>query len=160
MAVSYKKLFHLLIEKNMTNSQLQQEAGFSATKCISPVSHSLSPWVNQFPHTHSAETETHNHFRPKSAESFDLSGFSRQQSDCLHMPTPPKHIHPLHLLHFIPLPTKQVEIKSMLRDATKETEDMKIVEQFDISVIDTESLKGFRNHHKYFTKRNVNDIDF
>ena len=42
----------------------------------------------------------------------------------------------------------------MLRDATKETEDMKIVEQFDISVIDTESLKGFRNHHKYFTKRN------
>lgn len=30
MAVSYKKLFHLLIEKNMTNSQLQQEAGFSA----------------------------------------------------------------------------------------------------------------------------------
>ena len=30
MAVSYKKLFHLLIEKNMTNTQLQQEAGFSA----------------------------------------------------------------------------------------------------------------------------------
>lgn len=30
MAVSYKKLFHLLIEKNMANSQLQQEAGFSA----------------------------------------------------------------------------------------------------------------------------------
>ncbi len=26
MAVSYKKLFHLLIEKNMTNAQLQQEA--------------------------------------------------------------------------------------------------------------------------------------
>ena len=26
----YKKLFHLLIEKNMTNAQLQQEAGFSA----------------------------------------------------------------------------------------------------------------------------------
>lgn len=24
MAVSYKKLFHLLIEKNMTNAQLQQ----------------------------------------------------------------------------------------------------------------------------------------
>lgn len=48
----------------------------------------------------------------------------------------------------------KAEIKSMLRDATKETEDMKIVEQFDISVIDTESLKGFRNHHKYFTKRN------
>ena len=30
MAVSYKKLFHLLIEKNMTNAQLQQEAGISA----------------------------------------------------------------------------------------------------------------------------------
>lgn len=30
MTVSYKKLFHLLIEKNMTNAQLQQEAGFSA----------------------------------------------------------------------------------------------------------------------------------
>ena len=30
MAVSYKKLFHLLIEKDMTNSQLMQQAGFSA----------------------------------------------------------------------------------------------------------------------------------
>lgn len=30
MAVRYKKLFHLLIEKDMSNSQLQQEAGFSA----------------------------------------------------------------------------------------------------------------------------------
>ena len=30
MAVSYKKLFHLLIEKDMTNAQLMQEAGFSA----------------------------------------------------------------------------------------------------------------------------------
>jgi len=29
MAVSYKKLFHLLIEKEMTNAQLQQKAGFS-----------------------------------------------------------------------------------------------------------------------------------
>ena len=29
MAVSYKKLFHLLIEKDMTNAQLQQKAGFS-----------------------------------------------------------------------------------------------------------------------------------
>ena len=29
MAVSYKKLFHLLIEKNMTNAQLQHQAGFS-----------------------------------------------------------------------------------------------------------------------------------
>lgn len=30
MAVSYKKLFHLMIEKNVTNAQLQQQAGFSA----------------------------------------------------------------------------------------------------------------------------------
>lgn len=30
MAVSYKKLFHMLIEKDMTTAQLQQKAGFSA----------------------------------------------------------------------------------------------------------------------------------
>ena len=30
MAVSYKRLFHLMIEKGMTNTQLQQKAGFSA----------------------------------------------------------------------------------------------------------------------------------
>lgn len=30
MAVTYKKLFHLLIERNMTNAQLQQQCGFSA----------------------------------------------------------------------------------------------------------------------------------
>ena len=30
MAVSYKKLFHLMIEKEMTNTQLQKQAGFSA----------------------------------------------------------------------------------------------------------------------------------
>ena len=30
MAVSYKKLFHLLIEKEMSNADLQREAGFSA----------------------------------------------------------------------------------------------------------------------------------
>ena len=30
MAVSYKKLFHLLIEQDMTTSQLQKKAGFSA----------------------------------------------------------------------------------------------------------------------------------
>lgn len=29
MAVSYKKLFHLLAEKDMTNAQLQHQAGFS-----------------------------------------------------------------------------------------------------------------------------------
>lgn len=30
MAVSYKKLFHMMIEKNMTNAELQKKAGFSA----------------------------------------------------------------------------------------------------------------------------------
>ena len=30
MAVSYKRLFHLMIEREMTNAQLQQNAGFSA----------------------------------------------------------------------------------------------------------------------------------
>lgn len=30
MAVSYKKLFHLMIEKDMTNAQLMAEANFSA----------------------------------------------------------------------------------------------------------------------------------
>lgn len=30
MAVSYKKLFHLLIEKEMSNANLQKQAGFSA----------------------------------------------------------------------------------------------------------------------------------
>lgn len=30
MAVSYKKLFHMLIERDMTAAQLQQQAGFSA----------------------------------------------------------------------------------------------------------------------------------
>ena len=30
MSVSYKKLFHLLIENNMSNSQLMEKANFSA----------------------------------------------------------------------------------------------------------------------------------
>lgn len=30
MAVSYKKLFHRMIEQDITNAQLMQEAGFSA----------------------------------------------------------------------------------------------------------------------------------
>ena len=30
MAVSYKKLFHLMIEKNISNTELQRLAGFSA----------------------------------------------------------------------------------------------------------------------------------
>ena len=30
MSVSYKKLFHLLIDKGMTNAELTEKAGFSA----------------------------------------------------------------------------------------------------------------------------------
>jgi len=30
MAISYKRLFHLLTEREMTTAQLQQQAGFSA----------------------------------------------------------------------------------------------------------------------------------
>ena len=30
MAVTYKKLFHLLIDKGMTNAELREKAGFSA----------------------------------------------------------------------------------------------------------------------------------
>lgn len=30
MAVTYKKLFHMLIDRNMSPAQLQQEAGYSA----------------------------------------------------------------------------------------------------------------------------------
>lgn len=56
-------------------------------------SENLTPGVNQFPHVSSAETETHNHFCHKSAQPFDLPGFSRQKSDCFHMPRPPKQIH-------------------------------------------------------------------
>lgn len=29
MAINYKKLFHLMIEKNLSNSDLQRKAGFS-----------------------------------------------------------------------------------------------------------------------------------
>lgn len=45
-------------------------------------SENLTPGVNQFPHCHSVETETHIHFCPKAGEIFDLPGFSRHQNDC------------------------------------------------------------------------------
>ena len=40
------------------------------------------------------------------------------------------------------------EVKAMLRDATEETSDMKVVERFDLSVIDRESMYAYRNRHK------------
>jgi predicted HTH transcriptional regulator len=47
------------------------------------------------------------------------------------------------------------EIRGMLRDATDETTDMKIVEQFDLSVINQESLHGYRNYHKSYRPEHV-----
>lgn len=49
-------------------------------------SENLTPGVNQFPHCHSTETETHIHFCPKAAEIFDLPSFSRHQSNCSSWP--------------------------------------------------------------------------
>lgn len=43
----------------------------------------------------------------------------------------------------------------MLRDAADETEDMKIVENLDVSSIKTEALKGFRNNHKSYRPEHV-----
>lgn len=36
MAVTYKKLFHMLIDRDMTPAQLQQEAGYSTIHTASP----------------------------------------------------------------------------------------------------------------------------
>jgi predicted HTH transcriptional regulator len=47
------------------------------------------------------------------------------------------------------------EIRGMLRDATDDTSDMKIVEQFDLSVINQESLHGYRNYHKSYRPEHV-----
>mgnify|MGYP003318128712 CR=1 FL=1 len=49
----------------------------------------------------------------------------------------------------------KAEIKGMLRDAASETADTKILEHFDISVIATESFRGFRNHHKGYRPEHV-----
>ena len=37
MAVNYKKLFHLMIEKNLSNSDLQRKAGFSGNILTQPL---------------------------------------------------------------------------------------------------------------------------
>lgn len=47
------------------------------------------------------------------------------------------------------------EVKAMLRDVTEDSIDMRIVEQFDISVIDKESLHFYRNRHKSFKPGHV-----
>ena len=47
------------------------------------------------------------------------------------------------------------EVKAMLRDAVEDTSDMKIVEQFDLSVINHESLQGYRNYHRTYKPEHV-----
>jgi predicted HTH transcriptional regulator len=49
----------------------------------------------------------------------------------------------------------KAEIRGMLRDATEDTSDMKIVEQFDLTVINQESLRGYRNYHKSYRPEHV-----
>ena len=69
-------------------------------------SENLTPGVNQFPHVSSAETETHNHFCHKSAQPFDLPGFSRQKADCFYMKRRRKHIDTTDLFTSYPLACK------------------------------------------------------
>ena len=70
-------------------------------KCVFLIPKSLSLGVNIRLYLYSAETETHNHFCHKSAQPFDLPGFSRQKSDCLNMKRRRKHIDTTDLFHFI-----------------------------------------------------------
>ena len=49
----------------------------------------------------------------------------------------------------------KAEVKAMLRDAVEDSSDMKIVEQFDLSVINHESLQGYRNYHRTYKPEHV-----
>ena len=40
------------------------------------------------------------------------------------------------------------EVKAMLRDAAEETMDTKVLEEMNLSVIDTETLHSYRNRHQ------------
>ena len=51
------------------------------------------------------------------------------------------------------------EIRAMLRDATEDTPDMKMLENMDISVIDKESLHAYRNRHKAWRPGHVFESD-
>lgn len=42
----------------------------------------------------------------------------------------------------------RAEVQAMLRDAPEETTDMKVAEQFDLSVIDRDTLSAYRNRHR------------
>ncbi len=47
------------------------------------------------------------------------------------------------------------EVKAMLRDANEHSPDMNIVEQFDLSVINHESLQRYRNYHRSYRPEHV-----
>ena len=49
----------------------------------------------------------------------------------------------------------QAEVKSMLRDAVEESQDMRIIENFDLSVINHESLQAYRNYHRTYKPEHV-----
>ena len=42
----------------------------------------------------------------------------------------------------------KLQVKSMLRDQEEDTMDMRVVERFDLSVIDSDTLRAYRNNHK------------
>ncbi|MCR5610089.1 MAG: putative DNA binding domain-containing protein [Lachnospiraceae bacterium] len=49
----------------------------------------------------------------------------------------------------------KAEVKAMLRDATEDSCDMKIVKQFNLSVINHESLESYRNFHRNYKPEHV-----
>jgi len=53
------------------------------------------------------------------------------------------------------------EVKAMLRDAAEETMDTKVLEEMNLSVIDTETLHSYRNRHQLYRAGHVfeNDTD-
>lgn len=42
------------------------------------------------------------------------------------------------------------QVKAMLRDQTEETMDMNMIEDMDLSVLDTETIRAYRNRHRSF----------
>ena len=47
------------------------------------------------------------------------------------------------------------EIRAMLRDAVEDSSDAKVLEQFDLSVINSESLDGYRSRHRVYKPEHV-----
>ena len=47
------------------------------------------------------------------------------------------------------------EVKAMLRDAVEDSSDMKVIENLGLSVINRESLQGYRNYHRTYKPEHV-----